>query len=75
MICLHSSGDIPFNGITDTQTCEDNSDTFIGDVAKECMDNFQTRDYITTGNKWLNLPSVNDVYNELVERFGGKNEN
>ena len=66
-------GDIPFNGITDVQACEDNSDTFIGDVAKECMDNFQTRDYITTGNKWLNLPSVNDVYTELVERYGGKN--
>jgi hypothetical protein len=63
-------GKLPFNGITDVQLVEENSDSFSGDVAKEVMDNFQTRDYVSTGHKWMNLPSVNEVYNEMVKCFG-----
>lgn len=63
-------GNIKFNGITDVQAVDYNTDTFDNDVAKECMDNFQTRDYITTGNKWMNLPSVNDVYSRLKKKLG-----
>ena len=63
-------GKLPFNGITDVQLVEENSDSFSGDVAKEVMDNFQTRDYISTGHKWMNLPSVNDVYKEMLKHFG-----
>lgn len=62
-------GDIPFNGITDAQIVKTNSDSFSGDIAKEVMDNFQTRNYMSTGHKWLNLPSVNQVYEELNRRF------
>ena len=63
-------GKIPFNGITDVQLVEENNDSFAGDVAKEVMDNFQTRDYISTAHKWMNLPSVNDVYNMMVKELG-----
>ena len=61
-------GSIPFHGITDTQIVKKNGDSFTGDIAKEVMDNFQTKNYLSMGYKWLNLPSVNDVYNELKKR-------
>lgn len=61
-------GDIPFNGITDTQLVKTNSDSFKDDIAKEVFDNFQTRNYLTTANKWLNFPSVNEVFQELNKR-------
>ena len=63
-------GKYKFNGITDTQAVDYNTDTFKDDVAKECIDNFQTRDYITTANKWMNLPSVNQVYDRLKKKLG-----
>ena len=63
-------GKIPFNGITDVQIVAENSDSFAGDIAKEVMDNFQTRDYISTAHKWMNMPSVSDVYEEMVRRMG-----
>ena len=62
-------GKLPFNGITDVQLVEENSDSFSGDIAKEVMDNFQTRDYVSTAHKWMNLPSVNEVYNEMVKKM------
>ena len=62
-------GSIPFNGITDVQVVKTNGDSFSGDISKEVMDNFQTRNYISTGHKWMNLPSVNDVYKELQKRM------
>jgi len=63
-------GKIPYHGITDVQLVEENDDSFDGDVAKEVMDNFQTRNYLTFGHKWMNLPSVNEVYEELVKELG-----
>lgn len=63
-------GDITFNGITDFQLVEENNDSFSDDVAKEVIDNFQTGDYITTGNKWLNLPSASEIYTELKKKLG-----
>ena len=65
-------GNLPFNGITDVQLVKKNSDSFTGDVAKEVMDNFQTRNYLSMGHKWMNMPSVNDVYKELCKRSKGK---
>ena len=59
------NGDIPFHGITDVQINKRNSDSFDTDVAKEIFDNFQTRNYLSVGHKWLNLPSVNDVYERV----------
>ena len=63
-------GDIKFNGITDFQLVEENNDSFSDDVAKEVIDNFQTGDYITTGNKWLNLPLASEIYTELKKKLG-----
>ena len=63
-------GKLPFNGITDVQLVKENTDSFSGDIAKEVMDNFQTRDYVSTAHKWMNLPSVADVYAEMVKRLG-----
>jgi len=62
-------GNIPFNGITDVQVNEKNNDSFADDIAKEVFDNFQTRNYLSIGHKWLNLPSVNEVYEKLKEEL------
>lgn len=74
-------GDIPFKGITDVQVIEDNTDTWresfsklveddkstwIRDVSKEIFDNFQSRNYLSLGYKFLNLPSFEDLENELL---------
>lgn len=61
-------GDIPFHGITDTQIVKANGDSFVDDIGKEVMDNFQTKNYLYTGYKWMNLPSVNAVYEEVLKR-------
>lgn len=60
-------GDLPYHGITDVQLGIE-KDSFQGDIAKEIMDNFQTRNIISTAKKWLNLPGVIDVYKELKKR-------
>ena len=62
-------GDIPYHGITDSQLVSINKDTFVDDVSKEVMDNFQTGNILSTAHKWLNLPSVNDVYKEVQKRM------
>lgn len=61
-------GDLPFRGITDTQIVKANGDSFVDDVGKEIMDNFQTKNYLYTAYKWMNLPSVNAVYEEIIKR-------
>lgn len=40
------------------------------DAAKECLDNFQTGNNMTTGTKWLNMPDVAEVYKKIKERLG-----
>lgn len=63
-------GTIPFNGITDVQLVDTNSDSFDSDVGKEIFDNFQTHNWLSVGHKWLNMPSINDVYEKLKEELG-----
>lgn len=63
-------GDIPYHGITDVQVVKENNDSFAEDIAKEVFDNFQTRNWLSVGYKWLNLPSVNDIYKEVVKKLG-----
>lgn len=65
-------GKIPFHGITDTQINPRNNDSFTDDIAKEVLDNFQTKNYLSFGYKWLNLPSVNEVYKEVKKRLKKK---
>lgn len=60
-------GDLAYHGITDTQMNPRSKDSFTGDIAKEVMDNFQTKNYLSFGYKWLNLPSINDVYEKLLK--------
>lgn len=40
------------------------------DAAKECLDNFQTGNYVSTAWKWLNLPDIGKIYNIIKERLG-----
>ena len=42
----------------------------INDVAKEVFDNFQTRNYLSVAYKWLNAPSVNDIYEACLKELG-----
>jgi hypothetical protein len=63
-------GKLKFNGITDVQMCKDNKDTFGDDVSKEIMDNFQTKNFISFAHKWLNFPSINQVYERLKSDYG-----
>lgn len=63
-------GEIPYHGITDVQMVKENNDSFVDDVGKEVMDNFQTGNILSTGHKWMNLPSVNDVFNECMKKLG-----
>lgn len=54
-------GNIPYHGITDIQLNKKNSDSFSGDIANEIFDNFQTKNYLSLGYKFLNLPSVDEM--------------
>lgn len=56
-------GSMKFKGITKDFFEEDD------DGAKECMDNFQTGNYMTTGSKWLNLPNISKVYKKIKNEF------
>lgn len=61
-------GDLPYHGITDVQLVNENNDSFSEDIAKEVIDNFQTRHYLTFGEKWLNLPGVTEM-DRIVSRY------
>lgn len=63
-------GKLPYHGMTDVQVFPDNKDSFVDDIAKEVFDNFGTRNYLSTGRKWNNLPSVKDVYKMCLEKLG-----
>lgn len=58
-------GDLKFNGITG-DAFEDST----VDGAKECIDNFQTRNYMSFGSKWMNMPNVFDVFERLLVELG-----
>lgn len=40
------------------------------DVAKELFDNFQTGNILSTGHKWLNLPSASECFDYLQRKIG-----
>lgn len=63
-------GKLKYNGITDVQMCKDNKDTFGDDISKEIMDNLQTKNYLSFAHKWLNFPSINQVYERLMKDYG-----
>ena len=59
-------GRVNYHGITDVQLVPDNKDSFSDDVAKEVFDNFQTRNYLSIGHKWNNLPTVTEMFMECL---------
>ena len=63
-------GTLEYHGVTDKQLVAKNKDSFTGDIAKEVFENFYSRNWISTGHKWNNLPSVNDVYEECKKKLG-----
>lgn len=40
------------------------------DIAKDVFDNFLTGDYLYSCHKWMNLPSVEDVYDRIKKKMG-----
>ena len=63
-------GDLKFNSISQYSLLPDKPSDFHDDVAKECFDNFQTGNVMNTAHKWLNLPSVDDIYYACLEELG-----
>lgn len=61
-------GDIPFHGFTDVQLVEDNLDSFQGDISAEIFDNFQTGNILSTGHKFMNLPTVTELEKEIMRK-------
>ena len=61
-------GELKYKGITDTHIIKGNSDTFSGDISKEVMDNYQTGNILTFGNKWLGLPSIEAMNKKIRKR-------
>lgn len=63
-------GEIPFHGITASEFLNENpTNGSVVDGAKECIDNFQTKNYMVTGHKWMNMPDVSQVYSRLKEKL------
>jgi hypothetical protein len=60
-------GTIPFHGFTDVEMVEDNTPSFTGDISAEVFDNFQCGNILSTGRKFMNLPSISELANTLKE--------
>lgn len=42
------------------------------DSGKDFLDNYLTKDYLSIGSKWFNLPDINEIHNEFISRFNIK---
>ena len=60
-------GEIPYHGITDVQLLDDNKDSFSGDIAAEIVDNFQCGNIISTGHKFMNLPTIAELEEYVIK--------
>ena len=67
----YNGGKLKFNGYTNIPVIKTNDTLLDDDVAKELFDNFQTGNYISFGHKWMNLPTVADIYNKYLEETKG----
>jgi len=54
-----------YHGITEELLLYDEDGEDVDDIARELMDNFLTRNYMSFGYKWLNMPDVEEVYEYL----------
>ena len=59
-------GKLKYHGITEKQMVKDNKDSFEGDISKEIFDNFQTKNYISVAEKFMNLPGVTELYSMIL---------
>lgn len=64
-------GKIPFHGFTDVQLVEDNLDSFQGDISAEIFDNFQTGNILSTGHKFMNLPTITELEKLVLKKTKG----
>ena len=65
-------GEIPFHGFTSQQLVKENRNSFTGDISAEIFDNFQTGNYLSTGHKFLNLPTITEIESELIGKMSKK---
>lgn len=65
-----NGGDKPIHTISHIPLLPDKVSDFKDDVAKECFDNFQTKNYLTMGRKWFNLPDMEEMYKKLKKKLG-----
>lgn len=65
------NGDKPVNTISHIPLLPDAESDFKDDVSKECFDNFYTRNWLTAGHKWFNLPDMADLYKKVSRKLGG----
>lgn len=63
-------GELKFKGITDISDSGATTTFDLGDLAKEVMDNFQTKNILNTASKWLNLPTIEDMYEVVCKKLG-----
>lgn len=63
-------GDKKINTYSHVRTLPKEASDFHDDVAKEAFDNFQTRNWLCTGHKWFNLPSVHKLYKTVSKELG-----
>lgn len=61
-------GEIPFHGFTDVELVETNPVSFTGDIAAEIFDNFQCGNILSTGRKFMNLPSISELVHEIKKK-------
>lgn len=63
-------GEKPVHTISHIPMLPDTESDFVDDVAKECFDNFYTRDWLTAGHKWFNLPTIDKLYDAVAKKLG-----
>lgn len=63
-------GEKKLRSITYTLPDDDDGYDDADDLAKEVFDNFATRNYLSVGYKFLNMPLVTEMYEELRKELG-----
>lgn len=63
-------GEKKLNSITYTLPEDDDGYDDADDIAKEVFDNYATKNYLSTGHKFLNFPLISDVYKRLKKELG-----
>lgn len=62
-------GEKPINTISHIPLLPKADSDFSGDVAKECFDNLFTQDWLSSGHKWFNLPTMDELYDAVEKKL------